>query len=156
MMRTIVTAVLLMSQSGAGTPDALLVRLVGRWTGEGTVLKQPARVQLTWAWTLDGQFLQLTFVNQLGSRRFEGRAYYRPLGPGRYRGMWFDNSGAIRPIDAVQDGDALVSTWGTPDTEVGETTYRLMDDGSMAIVDRVRGRDGKWRDFGRTRVTLTP
>ena len=59
---------------------------------------------------------------------FEGHAYYRPIGDGRYRGMWFDNSGMFRPLDAQRDGDALVSKWGTPDTEEGETTYRLTSD----------------------------
>jgi hypothetical protein len=83
-------------------------------------------------------------------RRFEGRAFYRPSGAGRYRGFWIDNSGAIRPIDAQADGDALVSAWGTDDTERGETTYRLTADGRLEITDRVRQRDGVWREFGQS------
>jgi len=134
------------------TPDPLLARFAGQWSGEGTVLEMPATVRLTWEWTLDGRFLRLTFVNQMGpSRRFEGHAYYRALGDGRYRGMWFDNSGMIRPIEASREGDSLIAKWGTADTELGETTYRLMDD-AMEIVDRVRGKDGSWRDFGRVVV----
>ena len=131
------------------TPDPLLGRMAGQWAGEGTVLKMPAKVQLTWEWTLDGQFLRLTFINQMGpSRRFEGHAYYRVVGDGRYRGTWFDNSGMIRPIDASRVGDSLVAKWGTAETELGETTYRLMTDGSMEVIDRVQGQDGSWRDFG--------
>ena len=53
------------------------------------------------------------------------------------------------PLDAKRDGDALVSKWGTPDTEEGETTYRLREDGTMDVIDRVKGKDGGWRDFGR-------
>lgn len=137
--------------------DANLARLVGAWQGAGTVLNQPARIEMGWAWTLDGQFLRLTFVNDMGaSRRFEGHAYYRALGEGRYRGTWFDSSGAIRPIDARWEGDALVSRWGTPDTEEGETTYRLVDASTMEVVDRVKGKTGDWREFGRTRVTRRP
>jgi hypothetical protein len=68
--------------------------------------------------------------------------FYRALGNGRYRGWWFDNSGMMR----------TVATWGTPDTEAGETTYRLQSEGGMEIVDRVRGKDGQWRDFGRVLV----
>jgi hypothetical protein len=120
------------------------------------VLGQASEVRLTWEWTLDGQFLRLSFTNQMGPRRFEGHAYYRAVGNGRYRGAWFDSSGMIRPIDASRDGDALVATWGTPETEVGETIYRLEADGSMAIIDRVRGKDGQWREFGRTRLVRTP
>ena len=134
------------------TRDAFLTRIAGEWAGEGTVLQTRAEVRLTWAWTLDGQFMQLTFANAMGPRRFEGHAYYRALGGGRYRGWWFDNSGMMRPIEASLDGDALVAKWGTPETEVGETTYRLAANGSMEIVDRVRGKDGQWRDFGRSQL----
>ena len=70
---------------------------------------------------------------------FEGHAYYRPTGDGQYRGMWFDNSGMFRPLDARRDGDALVSKWGTPDTEEGETTYRLHPT-RMEVVDRVKAK----------------
>ena len=55
----------------------------------------------------------------------------------------------FRPLDARRDGDALVSKWGTPDTEEGETTYRLLPDGTMEVIDRVKGKDGTWREFGR-------
>ena len=142
----IMAILLLLAQ--AGTSDPLLVRLQGRWQGNGTVLATAAAVELTWEWTLDQQFLRLTFANQMGSRRFEGHAYYRPLGSGRYRGTWFDNSGMIRPIEARQDGDALIAAWGTPDTERGETTYRLLPNGEMDILDRVLSADGTWRPFG--------
>jgi len=84
---------------------------------------------------------------------FEGHAYYRPLAAGGYRGMWFDNSGMFRPLDARRDGDALVSQWGTPETEQGETTYRLLEGEKMEVVDRVKGKDGTWREFGRSQLT---
>ena len=152
-MLSILTAIVLAFVQ-TPTPDPLFVQLAGRWAGEGTVLNLPSKVELTWEWTLDGQFLRLTFVNQMGSgRRFEGHAYYGATGDGRYRGTWFDNSGMIRPIEARRDDMAIVATWGTPATEVGETTYRLMPDGSMEISDRVQTKDGSWRNFGHMRVT---
>ena len=140
----------LVAQTGK---DLLLSRLAGQWSGSGTVLNQPAKIEMEWAWELGGQFLKLSFKNEMGTppkiTTFEGHAYYRALGEGRYRGMWFDNSGMFRPLDARRDGDALVSKWGTPDTEEGETTYRLREDGTMEVIDRVKGKDGAWRDFGR-------
>jgi hypothetical protein len=139
---------LLLFIAQAASADPLLQRLEGRWSGRGTVLDTPAAVELTWEWSLDKQFLRLTFVNRMGPRRFEGHAYYRALGGGRYRGTWFDNAGMIRPIEARQDGDALVAAWGTADTERGDTTYRLQPNGEMEIVDRVLSRDGQWRPFG--------
>lgn len=137
--------------------DPILSRLEGRWSGEGTVLNQPAQIEMEWAWALGGRFLRLTFRNTMGAapktQVFEGHAYYRPAGDGGYRGTWVDNSGAIRPIDARRDGDAIVAQWGTPDTEVGETTYRLLAADRMEVIDRVRQKDGTWRDFGRTALT---
>lgn len=141
--------------------DTLLTRFAGQWSGTGTVLNQPSKISIAWTWELDGQFLRLTFRNEMPKSTFEGHAYYRPVGDpstalgagGRYRGMWFDNSGMFRPLDARRDGDALVSKWGTPDTEEGETTYRLTSDSRMEIVDRVKSKDGTWREFGRSIVT---
>ena len=133
--------------------DSLLSRLAGQWTGTGTVLNQPSTIQMAWTWELGGRFIRLTFRNEMGTAPklnvFEGHAYYRAVADGQYRGMWFDNAGMFRPLDATRNGDALVSKWGTPDTEEGETTYRLRDDGTMEVIDRVKGKDGTWRDFGR-------
>jgi hypothetical protein len=144
-------SLVLLAQAGA---DPLFNRLSGQWSGTGTVLNQPSKISMTWSWELGGQFLRLTFRNEMGTAPkinvFEGHAYYRPAGNDRYRGMWFDNSGMFRPLDARRDGDALVSKWGTPDTEEGETTYRLLPDGQMEVIDRVKGKDGTWRTFGQS------
>lgn len=144
-------------QTGA---DPLLSRLAGSWSGTGTVLKQPSAIQMTWSWELGGRFIKLAFRNDMGTAPkinvFEGHAYYRPVGEGHYRGMWFDNAGMLRPLEARRDGDALVSKWGTPDTEEGETTYRLAADGTMEVIDRVKGKDGTWRDFGRATYVRRP
>jgi hypothetical protein len=83
------------------------------------------------------------------TRLFEGHAYYQALAGGGYRGTWMDNSGAIRPIVARREGEAMIAEWGTPETEVGETTYRLLGQDRMEVLDRVRQKDGSWRDFGR-------
>ena len=56
----------------------------------------------------------------------------------------------FRPLEARRDGDALVSKWGTPETEEGETTYRLTGRRQMEVVDRVKGKDGTWRQFGQS------
>jgi hypothetical protein len=137
--------------------DALVAKLVGRWDGTGTILGQPSRVQMEWTPVLGGRFVKLTFESHIGAppkaRRFEGHAYYRTAGEGKLVATWFDSSGQVRPIDAVRAADAIVSTWGTPETEVGETTYRLVADDRMELVDRVRGKDGSWREFGRSQLT---
>ena len=148
-------SLVLIAQSGT---DPLLNRLAGQWSGTGTVLNQPSKISMTWSWELGGQFLRLTFKNEMPKTTFEGHAYYRPAasgsdGGGTYRGMWFDNAGMFRPLDARRDGDALIAKWGTPESEEGETTYRLTSDARMEIVDRVKSKDGTWREFGRSVLT---
>jgi hypothetical protein len=150
MMSTALVVAMIVAQAAA---DSFLGSLEGRWGGEGTVLGRPSVIEMQWTWILDRQFVELTFRNDMGGAsptRFEGRAFYRALGDGRYRGFWVDNSGAVRPIDARRDGNALVASWGTPETEVGETTYRLLDGGRLEVTDRVRQRDGSWRTFGQS------
>ena len=151
LLLTFVLAAGLFAQTGK---DPLLTQLAGKWSGTGTVLNQPANIEMDWTWELGGQFLKLSFSNAMWTppkvNTFAGHAYYRATGEGRYRGMWFDNSGMFRPLDARREGDVLVSQWGTPDTEQGETTYRLLPDGRMEVVDRVKGSDGTWRTFGQS------
>ena len=141
-------------------PLGLLVELEGRWEGTGVILGQPSRVQMEWARTLDARFVRLTFVSHIGpepnARRFEGHAYYQPSGKGRHRATWFDSSGLVRPIDATEQGSALVAVWGTPETEVGETTYRLVSPIRLDVVDRVQAKDGSWREFGRSTLARLP
>lgn len=129
----------------------------GRWTGEGIILGQPSTVEMEWAPVLDGTFAKLTWVSRIGpapkTRRFEGHAYYRAGADGRVRATWFDSSGQVRPIEATAEATALVAAWGTPETEVGETTYRLAGADRVEVVDRVRAKDGSWREFGRSQLT---
>ena len=135
--------------------DPLLNRFAGTWSGSGTVLNQPSKISMSWSWELNGQFLRLSFKNEMPKQTFEGHAYYRPSAENRYRGMWFDNAGMFRPLDARRDGDTLVSRCGTPESEEGETTYRLLSDTRMDIIDRVKSKDGTWREFGRSTVEKT-
>jgi hypothetical protein len=143
----------------------------GRWQGDGTILGQPARAELTVERVLDGRFTRLLWVSHLGlpprTQRFEGHAYYaRPSADGHYSATWFDSSGAVRPIRAGPDGStvvigsngrgAVVAHWGTPETEQGETTYRRVEPDALEVVDRVLGKNGEWREFGRTRLTRVP
>lgn len=138
----------------------LMSQLDGVWRGTGTILGQPSRVEMEWQPVLGGRFERLSFVSHIGpeptAQRFEGHAYYHGTAEtGRLRATWFDSSGLVRPIDAVATADTLVATWGTPETEVGETTYRLVAPNEMDVIDRVRGKNGVWREFGRSRLSRT-
>jgi hypothetical protein len=153
-MQIILSLILATGLVAQTSQDPLLTQLAGKWSGSGTVLNQPAQIEMEWTWELGGQFLKLSFRNDMGTapkvNTFAGHAYYRAVGEGRYRGMWFDNSGMFRPLDARRDGEALVAQWGTPETEQGETTYRLLPGGKMEVIDRVKSKDGTWRTFGQS------
>lgn len=137
----------------------LLARLTGAWTGTGTILGQAATVEMEWTPVLDDRFMRLTFTSHIGpapaTRHFEGHAYYEVRPEGRLRATWFDSSGLTRPIEGVADATTLVSAWGSPETELGETTYRLVSDRQMEVVDRVQRQDGTWREFGRSTLSRT-
>ncbi len=140
--------------------DPLMSRLLGRWEGTGTILKQPSTVRMEWAAALDGQFVRLTFQSLIGaaprSQRFEGHAYYQGTTSARFVATWFDSSGTVRPIAATSTADELAAAWGTADTELGETVYRLLSNDRMEVVDRVKGKDGAWREFGRSVLSRAP
>lgn len=146
------------AQTPAASPD-ILGRLVGRWAGSGTILGQASTIELQWTPVLDGKFVRLTHTSRIGvapkTTVFEGHAYYEAQASGGYRATWFDSSGQTRPIVGVATSDALVATWGSAATEEGETTYTLVGDGQLEVVDRVKGRNGVWREFGRTRLSRT-
>ena len=147
-------------------PDPRLTFMTGRWGGTGTILGQPARVELEWAPVLGDRFARLTWVSHIGaapkSQRFEGHAYYQRTAGTMYRATWFDSSGMVRPITAAVDGpsggqaSALVASWGTAETEQGETTYRRVSDQELEVVDRVLGKNGEWREFGRSNLRRVP
>ena len=165
-MRHVAAALLLaaIAQPPPAPPDraaalSLLERLAGTWTGSGIILGQPSTVEMQWTPVLEGRFVRLTFASHIGpapkTQHFEGHAYYEVRPDGRVRATWFDSSGLTRPIDATVDTSSLVATWGTPETELGETTYRVVSDRALEVVDRVRGADGTWRTFGRSTLSRT-
>jgi len=144
--------------AASAPPDPIVDFMTGRWEGTGTILGQPARAKLDWTPVLGGRFARLTWLSHIGVapkvQRFEGHAYYQRAAVGR--AMWFDSSGMVRPIAAAIAGDALVATWGTPETEQGETTYRRVSANELEVVDRVLGKNGEWREFGRSTLRRLP
>ena len=117
-----------------------------------------SKAQMRWESVLDGKFRRLTFRNEMtapdGTRSvFEGHAYYWASAKGTYRGTWFDSRGAVFPIQGKADQDVLESQWGTPQTEMGRTVYRLVDGKTLEVIDSVRGPGGAWEEFGRMTFT---
>jgi hypothetical protein len=128
-----------------GTPSATLSWLAGTWRGAGTMFGNASEASLEVRPALDGRFLELRYH----AGRFEGRAFYRPLGEGRWQAQWFDNRGITFGIEAVAGERILTSDWGSAETERGRTIYRLLVDGRLEVTDMVAARDGSTREFAR-------
>lgn len=143
----------------ASACEAALAALEGRWQGDGTRLGHPERASLQLTRVLDAHFARLLFESTMatpkGAVTFEGHAYYEPTNDGA-RATWFDSTGMTRPIQAVCEPRAMVATWGTPQTEVGETRYALEAVDRLVVVDRVQQKDGNWRAFGRATLRRQP
>lgn len=127
-------------------------RFEGAWTAEGEAFRQPARSTMQWSRTMGGRWWRLDYridFKAEGAPDFEGVAYYKAAGPGRYVATWVDSTGDLHPIEATDDGTALTSLWGVPGQKYGKSEYRLTADG-VEVADWIQ-RDGAWREFNRTR-----
>ena len=137
--------------------DKFLISLKGDWEGEGKAFGGAAHLRLKWEWVLDNKFLRLSLRNEINAPNrpkqiFEGQAYYRSAGVDKYQAHWFDSRGTSFPIRAQLDGNTLTAWWGTPETEEGKSTYQLIDETTMEVVDSVKQKDGTFREFARITV----
>ena len=136
--------------------DDISSKLIGSWAGEGKAFGRPSRPEMKWEPTLNGQFIKLSYRTTIqtpkGDEVFEGHGYYKSLGAGKYQGNWFDSQGSSHPISAVFAENALTANWGTQQTELGKTIYRLSSPDEMELVDSVQKKDGTWQEFGRAKL----
>lgn len=110
--------------------------LEGRWRGTGTMFGRASEAMLEIRPALNGRFMELSYR----AGQFEGRAFYRPMGGGRWQAQWFDNRGVTFPIAAVLSDQTLTADWGSAETERGRTVYRLLADGRLEVTDSAGGR----------------
>mgnify|MGYP003575646260 FL=1 len=148
---------LVLPAQAAAQDDKFLNRLHGEWQGEGNAFGGPAHLQIKWEWVLENKFLRLHLKSEMsgadGTKRvFEGQAYYRSDGNDKYSAQWFDSRGVTFPIKAQLDGKTLVAWWGSPSTEEGKSTYQLIDETTLEVVDAVKQKDGTFREFGRAKL----
>lgn len=151
---SLIVLVLFTQTLEASPNDAFLNRFQGTWQGDGKTMGMTARLQMKWEWVLGTKYLRLSLKNEMQSgagqpQVFEGHAYYRPAGEGKYEGQWFDSRGLSFPIKGNMEGDALTALWGTPELEEGKSVYRFLEAGKMEVVDSVKQKDGTWKEFGR-------
>jgi hypothetical protein len=150
----LVAALLLLAAAlpAAAQDVAALSSLTGSWRGPGMVRGNASEAALEIRPVLGGRLIELSY--RVGS--FEGRAFYRPGGEGRWRGTWFDSHGASFPIEARLEGRVLTADWGATLAERSRTIYRLTEDGTLEIGDSVTLADGSRRDFASHRLRRAP
>lgn len=127
--------------------------LEGRWSGSGTLLGRPASFQMTWE-VRAGGFVTLSLsnatVDSLGNATpiLDAMAIYRARGRSAV-GVWMDSRPQSIQLTAQVTDSAVVTTW-VAEAESGETVYRLLADGGVESIDRVRS-GGDLQVFGRAR-----
>ena len=132
--------------------EVFLEKVEGTWQGGGEVRGMSSQQAMVWSTVLGGQFTHLEFDNRMrqseeSEYRFMAKAFYKSEPDGRVTGHWFDSRGVEFPLHGTQTASSLTIEWGTPETELGRTEYKLVDDG-LKITDEVLGADGEWKVFG--------
>jgi len=128
-----------------------LCRFVGTYEATGISFKKPARLAMRWAADLGGAFVRVDYrIDTSTSRtreRHDSVAYLKTGGVNHFVGTWLDSQGAIQPLDASAAGGTLTAFWGVRGKGAyGRTTYRLLDDRRVEVVDSVVDERGVWNE----------
>lgn len=135
-----------------------LEKLKGNWQAKGNSLGLQADINMIWVSALGGRYTQIQYKIVMHGKEgkdqlFEGTAYYKPAGENKYIATWFDSGGDMHPITATSDENALTSLWGTPETKLGKTIYKLLDNNTVEITDFIQKKDGSWQQFGKNTLS---
>ena len=156
-MSLFVGALALLLGESAAAPEAAtcppphLCALEGSWGADGVSFGKPSHVTMIWEPMLGGKFARVRYAIAMKGEAgpaFEGVGVYRPMGEGRYEGVWFDSQGAMHPLKSEFDGKRLTTLWGVEGGTLGRTVYALKGYGEVEIVDEIQ-RDGAFREFSR-------
>ena len=130
-----------------------LVGFFGEWAGLGKMFGREVFVGLSWTPTLGGRFSNIhLFYRSLDDDQqfeFEGTGYYRADSDSHFTGTWLDSQGHIHPLTADLQDEALTASWGTVSTELGQSVYRLLENGHLEVIDSVKNENGEWQGFSR-------
>ncbi|TDI93390.1 MAG: hypothetical protein E2O77_03015 [Caldithrix sp.] len=124
---SVISALVINGASGA--QETIVNNLMASWPGEGKLFGSDSEFNMNWEWTLDKKFVRLTFQNKVT----KAEAFYQATGAKEYIGTWFDSRDMILSLKAGVEDSALVTLWGSPETEQGRTIYRLMDANKLIL-----------------------
>ncbi|MBI5507482.1 MAG: DUF1579 family protein [Deltaproteobacteria bacterium] len=139
----------------ASFKDEFVDRLVGEWSATGTIMGQPLRHQISAAWVLSHQFLEL-HIRDLGPAR-PGRAPYEAvvfLGRDnmseRYVAHWIDTFGG-RASETLgfgtKNGDTLELVFEYPDGPFRTSFTWVAAKKTWRLLMREKDKTGTWSTF---------
>jgi hypothetical protein len=138
-------------------PAPYLCAFDGSWAADGRSFGKPSRVTMRWEVVLGGKFARIDYRIETkgeGGQVFDGVGFYRPLQGGGFDGTWFDSQGAMHPLKATFTGAKLTTHWGIEGQTYGRTTYTLLDDERVEVVDEIQSK-GAWKEFSRNTLSKT-
>lgn len=116
-------------------------RVLGNWEAkQNNADGSFSNLTMKWESDLQNRFLQLTYRAEkhgTGNKTeiFEGKTFHQPTGvAGKYNSIWMDSNGLIHPVEAIYDGQTLVTYWAL-ETGNEKTVYRFVDENAIEIVD---------------------
>lgn len=141
----------------AADRSPIFEKLEGNWRGAGKVNGMDSTLTMKWERALGDRFWRLSFRNEMkgpqGVIPFEGAAMYEQNAKGAITGSWFDSRGVKFGINGKTTIDSLIADWSSAETEQGRTVYKLTGADTMEVVDSVKGKDGTYKEFGRSQFT---
>ncbi len=129
--------------------------LIGRWVVDCDAWGAAGRCTIDWAEGLHASHMTIHYriANAAtDSTIFEGTGTYRQTGEASLDGYWSDSQGAIHPLSASWDNNALTTHWGIAGETVGRTRYSLNEDGSLTVTDWQLTEAG-WAQFMEARYS---
>ncbi len=126
---------------------------LGQWEGTGELFTQEAKYKMTWEEALEGQYVKLTFSNEMiaSGQGIKAEAYYQPSGEHDVIGKWFDNRGYFVEIEGTLDQTSLTSHW-VNEHEQGKTIYTLVSSDSISVEDFV-WKNEEYVPFGKAQYS---
>ena len=166
-MRTLLTFLSLAlaapaARAQAPAPDPLLARMIGRWVLTGTIAGRPTTHDVTFAWLLGHEYVQMHEVSRekdsTGAPAYEASVLItRDPATGEYAAQWLDNTGisAFDPRGVGRGpaaGDSIAFRFHYTDSSTFHTTFlydRQHDAWEWHMDDDAGGKD---RVFARVRL----
>lgn len=144
--------------SASAMADGFFMGVEGKWHSSEPAFGMPAETTLGFQSTLAGKFIRLNYKIEMTLPSgelslFEGEALYPAKSDTLIKAFWVDNTGNMHPIRAEISHGRLLADWGTPETEVGRTEYKILEDGNLSVTDWVL-REGQYEIFNQK--TMTP